>query len=135
MTSFLATANRSVCAVRLKSQTDAVQLQRLENPSLPSAPAAPNRPLLLALVLFAGIGAGIGSAFALGHLQTSFATASKLERASGIPVIGAISQMLTSAQRAERKRKMRLFYAASAGLFGAFVLMLLLEFIQRGLVA
>lgn len=120
---------------QVESQTDAVQLQRLENPSLPSAPAAPNRPLLLALVLFAGIGAGIGSAFALGHLQTSFATASKLERASGIPVIGTISQMLTSAQRAERKRKMRLFYGASAALFGAFVLMLLLEFIQRGLVA
>jgi polysaccharide chain length determinant protein (PEP-CTERM system associated) len=115
------------------AQTDAVQFQVIEQPVVSSAPATPNRWLLLPLVLFAGIGAGAATAFALGHLQTSYPTAAKLERASGLPVIGSISQMLTSEQRIERKRKLRLFFSGSAALFGLFVLLLIVEVIQRGL--
>ncbi len=120
---------------QVESQTDAVQFQVLNEPSLSRTPAAPNRPMLLALVLFAGLGAGAGSAFALGHLQTSFATASKLEKSSGLPVIGSISQMLTSAQRVDRKRKMFLFASGTGALVVAFSLLLVVEFIQRGLAA
>lgn len=115
------------------AQTDAVQFQVIEQPLVPSAPAAPNRPLLLVLVLFAGIGAGAATAFALGHLQTSYPTAAKLERASGIPVIGSISQMLTGEQRSERARKLKLFYGGGLGLVGVFALLIVVEFVQRGL--
>ncbi len=118
-----------------ETQTDAVQFRVVKEPSLSSVPAAPNRPLLLAAVLIAGIGAGIGSAFALGHLQTNFPTAAKLERASGLPVIGSISQMLTGEQRVERKQKMKLFYGASGGLVAVWAMLLVAEFIQRGLTA
>ena len=79
------------------------------------------------------MGAGAATAFALGHLQTSYPTASKLERASGIPVIGSISQMLTGEQRIERKRKLKLFFGGTCALVGVFVLLLVVEFIQRGL--
>jgi polysaccharide biosynthesis transport protein len=120
---------------QVESQTDAVQFQVIDRPSLSRTPAAPNRPMLLAMVLIAGLGAGAGTAFALGHVQTSYATASKLEKASGLPVIGTISQMLTSAQRTDRKRKLRLFFGGTAALFGAFALLLVVEFIQRGLAA
>ena len=115
------------------AQTDSVQFQVIEQPLLAKAPSTPNRPLFLALVLIAGIGAGAATAFALGHLQTSYATAAKLERASGIPVIGSISQMLTSEQRIERKRKMKLFFGGSAALVGVFVLLVAVEFVQRSL--
>ena len=116
---------------QVETQTDAVQFKVINRPTLSSVPAAPNRTMLLALVLFAGIGAGIGAAFALGHLQTSYPTAAKLERASGLPVIGAISQMLTSAQRDERKRKLKLFYSGAGALGGVFALLIVAEFIQR----
>ena len=126
-------------AIRLRGQveneTGTVQFEVVDQPGVPSAPAKPNRPLLLALVLFAGLGAGAGVAFALGHLQTSFPTAAKLEKASGLPVIGAISQMLTSAQREERKRKMKMFVGGASGLVGVFALLLVVEFIQRGMAA
>jgi polysaccharide biosynthesis transport protein len=115
------------------AQTDAVQFQVIEQPLMSSAPSSPNRPLFLALVLFAGIGVGAGTAFALGQLQTSYATAAKLERASGIPVIGSISQMLTSEQRIERKRKLKLFTTGSLALVGVFALLMVVEFVQRGL--
>ena len=45
---------------QVETQTDAVQFKVVKTPSLSSVPAVPNRPLLLALVLFAGIGAGAG---------------------------------------------------------------------------
>ena len=115
------------------AQTDAVQFVVNVPPTLSKAPVSPNRPLFLALVLFAGLGAGAATAFALGHLQTSYPTASKLERASGLPVIGSISQMLTGEQRIERKRKLKLFFGGTAALVGVFVLLLVVEFIQRGM--
>lgn len=130
-------ANRDQIRLRgqVETQTDAVQFRVVKEPSFSNVPAAPNRPLLLAAVLIAGIGAGIGAAFALGHLQTSFPTAAKLERASGLPVIGSISQMLTGEERIQRKQKMKYFYGASGGLVGVFALLLVAEFVQRGLTA
>ena len=126
-------------AIRLRgqveNQTGAVQFQVVDKPAIPGSPAKPNRPLLLAMVLLAGLGAGAGTAFALGHLQTSFPTAAKLEKASGLPVIGSISQMLTSAQREERKKKMKMFVGGTSALFGVFVLLVIVEFIQRGMAA
>jgi polysaccharide biosynthesis transport protein len=115
------------------AQTDAVQFQVIEQPMLSKAPASPNRPLLLALVLLAGMGAGAATAFALGHLRTSYPTAARLERASGMPVIGSISQMLTGEQRVERARKLKLFFGGGAALVSVFVLLVIVEFVQRGL--
>ncbi|MEH6701376.1 XrtA system polysaccharide chain length determinant [Parasphingorhabdus sp.] len=120
---------------QVESETDSVKFRVIDPPSSPRSPAAPNRPLLLALVLFAGIGGGIGTAFAMGHLQTSYPTASKLEKASGLPVIGSVSQVLTSVQRAARGRKLRIFYGTSGALFGVFGMLMIVEFIQRGMVA
>jgi polysaccharide biosynthesis transport protein len=114
-------------------QTDAVQFLVTDKPEVAKVPAAPNRPLLLALVLFFGLGAGAATAFALGHLQTAYPTAAKLERASGLPVIGSISQMLTGEQRIERARKLKLFYGGTGGLVAVFALLMVVEFVQRGL--
>ena len=64
---------------QVETQTDAVQFRVVKEPSL--SPTCLPRPIArycLAAVLIAGIGAGVGCAFALGHLQTSFPTAAKL---------------------------------------------------------
>lgn len=120
---------------QIEGRPDAVQFVVIRQPSISGVPAAPNRPLLLLGILFAGIGTGVGTAFALGQLRASFPTAAKLERASGLPVIGTISLMLGDAERQQRKQKMRLFYGVSSGLFGIFLLLLVAEFVQRGLTA
>ncbi len=120
---------------QVETQTDAVQFKVINQPTLSNIPAAPNRPLLLGAILFVGLGAGAGVAFALSQLQSTFPTAAKLERSSGLPVIGSISQMLTSAQRTERARKLRMLYGAFGGLVGVFGLLMVVEFIQRGMTA
>ena len=120
---------------QVQSEHNAVKFQIIDPPSSPRAPAAPNRPLLLALVLVLGIGAGVGAAFGLGQLRSTFATASKLERMTGLPVLGTISTTVTDAARALRRRRLRQFYAGAGALGCVFVLLLAAEFIQRGMVA
>ncbi|MBA3878391.1 MAG: chain-length determining protein [Sphingobium sp.] len=120
---------------QVQNQTNAVKFSVIDPPAAPRAPSAPNRPLLLTGVLIAGIGAGVGAAFALGQLKTTFSTASRLERATGLPVIGAISEMVTSAERAVRRQRLLYFASGTAGLVVAFVALIGVEFIQRGLTA
>jgi len=125
--------------LRLKGQVvsarGTAKVEVLDPPVMPRAPVAPNRPLLLLLVLVGGIVAGIGAAFAMGELQSSFSTASKLERAVGLPVLGVISQSLTAQAKAEKARKTRKFTTAALALGGVFILLLAMEFIQRGTIA
>ncbi|MBD3728554.1 MAG: chain-length determining protein [Sphingomonadales bacterium] len=125
--------------MRLRGQVEndnsSVKFEVIDPPTTPRQPSAPNRPLLLLGVLIAGLGAGAGAAFAIGHLRSTFATTSALEKALGLPVIGSISQTFSDAERAVRSRRLRMFMAASAALGGVFVLLLAVEFIQRGMVA
>ena len=41
--------------------------------------------------------------------------------------------MLTGEQRVDRKRKLKLFFGGAVALVGVFVLLLVVEFIQRGM--
>ncbi len=119
----------------VEQESDLTQFRVVNPPSASRVPAAPNRPLLLAAVLILGIGGGAGSAFALSQLRTSFPTPGSLEKASGLPVIGSISEMLTDAQRAARAKRRKLFFGGTGALAGVFLLLMMVEFIQRGMVA
>lgn len=123
-------------ALRLRGQvqteTDALRFSVTDPPSAPTSPVDPNRPLLLLMVLAAGIGGGVAAAFALAQIKASYATADRLAKAAGLPVIGSISHTLTSAQRAIRKRRMRWFYGATAGLLVLFGVLQALEVVVRG---
>jgi len=124
--------------VRLRSdvqtKTDSINFQVLVPPSRPTVPSAPNRPLFLSIILFVALGAGAGTAFALGELRPTFATQARLERASGIKVIGAISEVLTPARVAQRKQRLKYFAGAGGALVGAYAVLMLVEFWQRSTV-
>jgi polysaccharide chain length determinant protein (PEP-CTERM system associated) len=125
--------------VRLRSdvatKTDSVKFSVIDPPSDPRLPVAPNRPLLLAMVLVVGLAAGVGGAFAKAQLATTYATADRLARASGLPVIGSVSEIVTPAQKLDRRTKLMWFAGAGGALAGCFVLLLLVEFVQRGMMA
>jgi len=119
----------------VQSDTDSVKFRVIDPPSSPRVPVAPNRPLLLFAVLIAGIGAGVAAAFVKGQLQTTYPTAQRLAKASGLVVIGSVGEVVTHAQRGERRRKLVWFAGGLGGLAGVFVVLLLVEFVQRGMVA
>jgi polysaccharide chain length determinant protein (PEP-CTERM system associated) len=129
--------NREQIALRgqARTQTDQVRFSVIDPPTMPRVPAAPNRLLLLTGVLLAGLAAGVGAAFALGQLRATFATRTKLERATGLPVIGSIGEVVTRAQSDFRARRLKLFAGGAAGLVAAYALLLGVEFLQRGMAA
>ncbi|MDE2561635.1 MAG: chain-length determining protein [Sphingomonadales bacterium] len=120
---------------QVESEHDAVKFEVIDPPTTPRSPVAPNRPMLLMLVLVIGVGAGCGAAFAMGQARSTFATTGQLERATGLQVIGQISQSLTRAARAQRNKHLTWFAGGAAGLAGVFVLLLAIEFMKRGMVA
>lgn len=119
----------------VQTETDAIRIELLDPPSKPTSPAAPNRPLFLTLVLLAGIGGGVGVAFGLSQVRTSYATAARLERASGLPVIGSITEVLTPERQVDRRKKLVWLAGGGGALVGLYALLLVVEFIQRGMVA
>ena len=82
-----------------------------------------------------GVGAGVGAAFALGQLRATFATGPRLEKATGMPVIGSIGEVVTRIQADQRAKRLKLFLGGVAGLAAAYVLLLGVEVLQRGMAA
>ena len=125
--------------VKLRSQAagqaDAVKFNVIDPPTAPRSPTAPNRPLLLTGVLIVGLGAGLAVAFGLSQLAGTFPTTARLEKMSGMPVIGSIGEVVTGAQTALRRKRFQMFAAATAGLVVAWVALLGLEMLQRGMSA
>ena len=120
---------------QVESERASFKFNVVDPPTTPRQPASPNRPLLLFGVLLAGLAAGVAAVFALSQLRSTFATAGSLERALGLPVLGTISETLNQRARVLHAKRMKQFVAASASLGGLFVLLLGVEFLQRGMVA
>lgn len=117
-----------------ESTADAVRITVLDPPSVPTTPSAPNKPLLLIGVLFAALGAGGAAAFAISQVQGTYATAARLARASGLPVLGSVTEILTAELQAHRRKRLTRFVAAGGGLAGLCVVLLAVEFFQRSTV-
>lgn len=120
---------------QVESETSAVKFQVIDPPTTPRTPIAPNRPLLLMAVLVLGLGAGVGAAVAVGRLRGGFATAERLAAATGLPVLGALSQAMTEAGRELARRRLKWFAGGSAGLAGVFAVLLAVELVRRSMVA
>ena len=119
----------------VKTGREAVKFEVVDPPTSPRSPVAPNRPILLLGVLIVGLGAGVAAAFAIGQLRSTFATTSRLENATGLPVLGAVSRTLTEGARRMARKRLRYFYAGTAALGTLFALLMAVEFVQRGMVA
>ena len=120
---------------QVETERNSIKFQVVDPPTTPRAPTAPNRPMLLFGVLFLGLGAGVGAAFAIGQLRSTFSTTAKLEQAIGLPVLGSITETLNEAGRELRRRRSRQFIAAGAALAVVFAVLLIVEFIQVQMVA
>jgi polysaccharide chain length determinant protein (PEP-CTERM system associated) len=119
----------------VRQRTDMVTVRVIDPPSRPVIPAAPNRPLFLTMIMFVAVGAGIAAAFVRGQLQTTFPTQNRLAAATGLPVFGAITEVVTAGQRAVRRQRLRWLAAGVVALGAAYGVLMAVEFWQRSTVA
>ncbi|TMJ17814.1 MAG: chain-length determining protein [Alphaproteobacteria bacterium] len=119
----------------VNNKTNAIQFKVIDPPSSPVVPTAPNRPLLLTAILIVAIGAGIAAAFVRGQLQTTFPTQNRLAAATGLPVLGAISEVLTDARKRDERKKLVWLGGGAGALAAGYALLMLVEFWQRSTVA
>lgn len=100
-------------SARMAEKADAtgegVKFRVIDPPRVPLEPSGPNRPLFMGIVLLAGLGAGLGVAFLMSQLKTTFDDRTMLRNATDLPVLGTISMEWTSAQRVKMRIEVVVF--------------------------
>jgi polysaccharide chain length determinant protein (PEP-CTERM system associated) len=94
--------------------TEQVKFRIIEPPLVPVHPVAPNRPLMLTAVLLIALGAAGLLAVVLSRLKPVFSSRVTLSQATGLPVLGTLSVVLSDAAQRALKRQ-PLYYAAGIG--------------------
>ena len=101
----------------LETKSDRVQFRVIEPPQEAREPSSPNRLLYVVAVLFVGLGAGVGVAFLMSQMHSTFSNEQRLRDVLSLPVLGSISAIPSPQELRGRKRKLILFSIMLAGLF------------------
>lgn len=102
------------------SMTDQVDFRVLNPPHAELEPVAPRRLVMLAAVLFFGLGSGAGLSYLLAQLRPVFTSVKGLGEITGFPVIGCVSRVLVDPQKVWKRR------AALASFSAAIAVLVLL---------
>ena len=94
----LARRESAKIAQAVDAETD-IQFRIVDPPEVPTIPVGPNRPFFMTVVLAAGLGAGIAFAYLLSQMDVSFHNAASLRDTFGLPVLGAVSAIVSNSSR------------------------------------
>lgn len=97
-----------------------VQFRVVDPPHVPPLPAGPNRILLMSVVLFAGLGAGLFVALVLSQVLSTFDNPRDLMNALQLPVLGTVTYILSATAMKRRRAKDIAFIALSVFLLPVF---------------
>lgn len=111
----------------METKAQKVQFRIVDPPKLPLKPSGPNRPLFMAVVLVAGLGAGLAFAFLLGQVNSTFQTVQRLRQTFALPVLGCVTAITSVGERRKRRRELLGFGLVAASLIVAFGGLLMVE--------
>ncbi len=118
----LARLNTAELSSDAESSGGQVQFRMVDPPVTPAGPSGPPRVLYLLALLPVGLGAGGGAAFILHQLRPVFQSRRSLAEWTGRPVLGAVSRVMTLAQRRRQRGEVMAFGAATLVLILVVVL-------------
>jgi len=112
---------------------DSVQFNIVDPPRVPLTPTGPDRPLLSAMVLAAGLGAGAGFAWLLAMIRPALYSRDELEQALNLPVIGTVTRAWTRGEVVRRRMEVATFVVGCMTLVGLFSGLVFVELHQAEL--
>jgi capsular polysaccharide biosynthesis protein len=89
------------------------QFQIVDRANLPQLPVAPNRPRIIILGVILGLGAGLGAAFLLECVNSSFRKAADLKGFTSIPVLVTLPLIPSRGQIIAQRQEQGLLILAS----------------------
>jgi len=110
-----------------EKSVDNVQFQVIDMPIVPLVPVSPNRPILISLVLVAGLGAGLGLAWLLSLLRPTLDDSKEVAEVLDLPILGGISLVYTETAKKWKKIEMVGFFAAFCMLLGIYGVIVIVE--------
>ncbi len=108
------------------STSDNVRFRVVDPPRAASVPTGPNRVLLSAAVMLAGLAIGFGVAFLMSQFRPTFDERQILNDTLGLPVLGSVNMVWTSDQIRARKVRNVSFVLTLSGLLLTFSVVLAL---------
>ncbi len=107
-------------AHELETKAQKVQFRIIDPPKVPIRPSGPNRPLFLTIVLLAGIAGGVGFAFLLVQINSTFANVQQMREKFTLPILGSISAIMSTRERRRQVREISGFAVVAVSLIIAF---------------
>ncbi|MBK8323933.1 MAG: chain length-determining protein [Betaproteobacteria bacterium] len=93
----------------------------VDPPRVSPQPVAPNRTLLFPLALALALAAGVVAAYAAWALRPTFSDGRALREATGLPLLGLVSECVTDAQERDQRREKFRLAGIVAALMGVYV--------------
>ncbi len=129
--SLLARRESAQMSSAVDTKTDSVDFRIIDPPRVPLTPSYPKRPMLISLVLLGGIAAGIALAFLISQIRPTVNNRFDMLALTDLPMLGTISLIETSDAKIRARKGLRNYAVASVGLFGAYGVLLALQFIMN----
>lgn len=105
----------------IENNASDVTFRVVDPPFVPQSPSEPNKALLNALVLFAALGLGAGAALLLSLLRPIVVDARMLAQATGLPLLGVVTNNRPAAAIQSDRMKLAWFVVASSSLVAVYV--------------
>lgn len=107
----------------VEASIDDIQFRVIDPPFASLQPAGPERELFMAVILLAALGVGGGISFVFNQLQPVFFGGGAVTAATGIPVLGSVSLLLSAKERRAKRLGRLQFILVMAMLFTLFALL------------
>ncbi len=104
----------------VETKAQKVQFRIIDPPKVPIVPSGPNRPLFLTIVLLAGIAGGVGFAFLLVQINSTFSNVQQMRAKFTLPILGSISAIMSIRERRRQVREISGFAFVAVSLIIAF---------------